>query len=512
MVGAFVAGVAGVSVLARQHDVSVRVLDLAVDADLTELPTAVGAYKIRRSSGAIDREDALTPAETERALAAGAAIAAEEIAAGADLLIVGDMGIGNTTPAASLIAATFGLPAAEVTGRGTGIDDAALTGQDRADPARPGPRRRPGRRPGDPTDGARLGGHRGRGRLPGRRGPGRRTGAARRRRLPGRGCRGRGPGARAAWPGGRPVTVPPSRPSSSPPRSSAWCRCSIWDCGSVRAAVPSPRCRWSGRPPCCCRTWRCSPTSRELGVGLAVGGRHADGHPGPPAGVGGPYGRGSRDGPGAARGAAAGGGRGRAGLAGRPHRMATAAGRSGGGRRSRSRHPGPAPGRPGRHRGRSRLRSGPRAQPWRSCDGATWVRWGSIALLLVLGGQAAAASVLVSDVDGAALLVVLIAASRTALLIGCRSRGAGGPSRRPRLGGRRFGDPSRAGRQLGAHGSGRRERRGAGGRGAGGSGSWPPCSAPASRTGSSGSPSADSAASPVTCWGPSSSSRCWRCC
>ena len=46
---------------------------------------------------------------------------------------------------------------------------------------------------------------------------------------------------------------------------------------------------------------------------------------------------------------------------------------------------------------------------------------GVIALVLVLGGQAAAASALVSDVDGAALLVVLIAASRTALLIGCRT-------------------------------------------------------------------------------------------
>ena len=126
MVGAFVAGVAGVSVLARQHHVSVRVLDLGVDAALTGLPAEVSAHKIRRSSGAIDREDALTLDETQRALAAGAAIAAEEITAGADLLIVGDMGIGNTTPAAALIAATFGLPAVDVTGRGTGIDDAAL--------------------------------------------------------------------------------------------------------------------------------------------------------------------------------------------------------------------------------------------------------------------------------------------------------------------------------------------------------------------------------------------------
>lgn len=126
MVGAFIAGVAGVSVLARQHDVSVRVLDLGVDAELTGLPADVTAHKIRRSSGPIDREDALTGAETERALATGAAVAGEEIAAGADLLIIGDMGIGNTTPAAALIAATWGLPASEVTGRGTGIDDVAL--------------------------------------------------------------------------------------------------------------------------------------------------------------------------------------------------------------------------------------------------------------------------------------------------------------------------------------------------------------------------------------------------
>jgi nicotinate-nucleotide--dimethylbenzimidazole phosphoribosyltransferase len=54
-------------------------------------------------------------------------VAADEIAAGADLLLSGDMGIGNTTPATALVAAGLGLPAVELTGRGTGIDDAALT-------------------------------------------------------------------------------------------------------------------------------------------------------------------------------------------------------------------------------------------------------------------------------------------------------------------------------------------------------------------------------------------------
>ncbi len=126
MVRAFVGGVAGASVLARQHGASLRVLDIGVDDELDGLPDSVSAHKVRRSSGAIDREDALTLAETRQALACGAAIAAEEIAAGADLLILGDMGIGNTTPAAALVAASLGVGADEVTGRGTGVDDAAL--------------------------------------------------------------------------------------------------------------------------------------------------------------------------------------------------------------------------------------------------------------------------------------------------------------------------------------------------------------------------------------------------
>lgn len=124
MVRAFVAGVAGASVLARQQGVTLRVLDIGVDDDLDGLPDAVRVHKVRRSSGAIHRVDALTGAETQQALAVGERIAAEELAHGADLLILGDMGIGNTTPAAALIAATLGMAAAEVTGRGTGLDDA----------------------------------------------------------------------------------------------------------------------------------------------------------------------------------------------------------------------------------------------------------------------------------------------------------------------------------------------------------------------------------------------------
>jgi nicotinate-nucleotide--dimethylbenzimidazole phosphoribosyltransferase len=126
MVRTFVAGRAGVSALANAHDVHVRVLDLSVDDDLVGLDPEVKRFKVRRSSEPIHLADAITAVEAEQALAVGATVAGEEIDAGADLLISGDMGIGNTTPATALVAAVLGVPAADVTGRGTGVDDAVL--------------------------------------------------------------------------------------------------------------------------------------------------------------------------------------------------------------------------------------------------------------------------------------------------------------------------------------------------------------------------------------------------
>ena len=126
MVRTFVAGRAGVSALAAAHDVHVRVLDLGVDDDLAGVPADVTAHKVTRGSGAIHLEDALTDEQMTRSFEVGRSVAREEVAAGAQLLLSGDMGIGNTTPAAALIAAGLGLPAGEVTGRGTGVDDAAL--------------------------------------------------------------------------------------------------------------------------------------------------------------------------------------------------------------------------------------------------------------------------------------------------------------------------------------------------------------------------------------------------
>ncbi|EHR59908.1 nicotinate-nucleotide--dimethylbenzimidazole phosphoribosyltransferase [Saccharomonospora cyanea] len=149
MVRVFCAGTSGVTVLAREVGARVRVLDVAVDAELDDVPREVVARKVRRGSGSVDVEDALAPGEAERAFSVGRAVADEEIDAGACVLVPGDMGIGNSTVAAALTGASLGLPAREVVGTGTGVDEPGRAHKvavvDRA-------LRRAGDRVGDPFD------------------------------------------------------------------------------------------------------------------------------------------------------------------------------------------------------------------------------------------------------------------------------------------------------------------------------------------------------------------------
>ncbi len=122
MVANFDAGGAAINVLSQAAGASVRVVDIAVDGE--PLSPAIGAHKVRRGSGNIAVEDALSAQEATAAVDAGRQIADEEVDSGADLLIAGDMGIGNTTAATTLIAALTNSEPVAVVGRGTGIDDA----------------------------------------------------------------------------------------------------------------------------------------------------------------------------------------------------------------------------------------------------------------------------------------------------------------------------------------------------------------------------------------------------
>ena len=127
MVRTILAGGAAASVLARAHHVAVQVMDVAVDADpsyAADLGSNVTAQRIRRGSGSIDREDALTAEQAQSAFDVGVAAADSAVDSGCDLLIAGDLGIGNTTAAAAIIGLLTRNDASLVTGRGTGIDDA----------------------------------------------------------------------------------------------------------------------------------------------------------------------------------------------------------------------------------------------------------------------------------------------------------------------------------------------------------------------------------------------------
>ena len=126
MVENFCAGGAAVNVLARTVGARVSVLDVGVASELERHPL-LRAAKVKPGTDDLSEGPAMSREEAARAVLAGAGVAEELVGSGGvDLLVTGDMGIGNTTPAACLVASFTGRPAKEVTGRGTGIDDAAL--------------------------------------------------------------------------------------------------------------------------------------------------------------------------------------------------------------------------------------------------------------------------------------------------------------------------------------------------------------------------------------------------
>jgi nicotinate-nucleotide--dimethylbenzimidazole phosphoribosyltransferase len=110
-------------VLAAELGVPVEVVDVGIDGEPGG--HVAGAYKVRRGSGRIDREDALTDDEAAAAFDAGARIADAAVDSGADLLLTGTIGVAATTAAAALTGVLTGSDAAAVTGRGSGIDDRA---------------------------------------------------------------------------------------------------------------------------------------------------------------------------------------------------------------------------------------------------------------------------------------------------------------------------------------------------------------------------------------------------
>lgn len=129
MVKNFAAGGAAICVLARALAARLEVVDVGVLGTLAELP--IVHAKVAAGTANLAVTAAMSQQQATAALEVGRAAARRAIAQGANLLIAGDMGIGNTTPSAALICRLAGCEVVDIVGRGTGVDDAGLANKRR---------------------------------------------------------------------------------------------------------------------------------------------------------------------------------------------------------------------------------------------------------------------------------------------------------------------------------------------------------------------------------------------
>ena len=125
MVAAYLAGRAGMNVLAKAAATEVCVVDAGVAADLPPHPGLIDR-KIGYGTRNASREPAMSIDDARRALSAAIALVSDAIDGGVDIVAIGEMGIGNTTSAALLTHRLTGTPIDECVGRGAGLDDAGV--------------------------------------------------------------------------------------------------------------------------------------------------------------------------------------------------------------------------------------------------------------------------------------------------------------------------------------------------------------------------------------------------
>jgi len=130
MVRTFLAGGAGINAISRQVGADVWVVDMGIIPDLDpgglKGAERLLVEKVGNGTANFARGPAMSRQEAEKALLIGFEQASRRIEQGADILGTGDMGIGNTTPAAAIGTVLTGASLAKMVGRGTGVDDAGL--------------------------------------------------------------------------------------------------------------------------------------------------------------------------------------------------------------------------------------------------------------------------------------------------------------------------------------------------------------------------------------------------
>ena len=125
------AGISGTGVLARAAGAALTVVDVGIDGDVAQVQASAAEImvchsKVRRGTADLKESPAMDETTLAAAMAVGQQTVAAESARGVRVVCIGEVGIGNTTSSAALVAALTGSDAADCCGRGTGLDDGGL--------------------------------------------------------------------------------------------------------------------------------------------------------------------------------------------------------------------------------------------------------------------------------------------------------------------------------------------------------------------------------------------------
>jgi nicotinate-nucleotide--dimethylbenzimidazole phosphoribosyltransferase len=123
MVLNFLKGGAAINCFCRMQNLPLLVVDAGIKYEIAPKPEALINQRIAAGTKNFSREPAMSIKEAEQSLHLGASLAEKFISQGFNTLAFGEMGIGNSSSAAALLAAIINAPVAECTGKGTGITD-----------------------------------------------------------------------------------------------------------------------------------------------------------------------------------------------------------------------------------------------------------------------------------------------------------------------------------------------------------------------------------------------------
>ena len=121
----FTRGGGGVNMFCRQHGFKLRIVDMGVDYDLSAVPGIINR-KIARGTRNFLYEPAMTEEEFDKAIETGASLVDECIAEGCQVLCIGEMGIGNTSPSSIWMSLFSNIPLNDCIGAGAGLDSPGI--------------------------------------------------------------------------------------------------------------------------------------------------------------------------------------------------------------------------------------------------------------------------------------------------------------------------------------------------------------------------------------------------